>query len=197
MRATTAQTVEQRLEWDSPMYRLAVAQLDSTAERMGLDPNIWERLRTPQRAHVVSFPFRRDDYDTVETVTAYRGLSLLHERAAPLILRLWERADRTGIPPTRPLWLEFPGDARAAGQQQEWTLGDDVLVAPVVTEGATSRTVYFPAGCWRDPQTHRTERGPRSATVPAPLTRLPYFFRCGTRPFRPASPTSSVSAEQL
>ena len=118
-----------------------------------------------------------------QTVVAYRALSVLHKRAVPLILRLWRQADRTGIPPTRPLWLEFPGDRRAAAQQQEWTLGDDILVAPVVIKGATSRSVYFPAGCWRDPQTHLTERGPRSATVSAPLTRLLYFFRCGTDPF--------------
>ncbi len=59
------------------MYRLAVAQLDSCAEQMGLDSNVWERLRTPQRAHVVSFPFRRDDYDTVETVFGYRVQHLL------------------------------------------------------------------------------------------------------------------------
>ncbi|MEE8166782.1 MAG: Glu/Leu/Phe/Val dehydrogenase, partial [Myxococcota bacterium] len=65
------------LEWDTPMYRLAVNQLDQTAELMNLDPNIWERLRTPQRAHVVSFPFRRDDYNTVETVFAYRVQHLL------------------------------------------------------------------------------------------------------------------------
>jgi glutamate dehydrogenase (NAD(P)+) len=65
------------LEWDTPMYRLAVDQLDQTAEQMNLDPNIWERLRTPQRAHVVSFPFLRDDYHTVETVFAYRVQHLL------------------------------------------------------------------------------------------------------------------------
>ena len=119
-----------------------------------------------------------------QTVNVYRALSLLHEHAAPLILRLWKQADTTGIPPTRPLWLEFPGDRRAAAQQQEWTLGDDVLVAPVVTEGATSRGVYFPAGCWRDPADRVSpSAGPRSATVSAPLTRLPYFFRCGTHPF--------------
>lgn len=58
-----------------------------------------------------------------QTVATYRALSSLHERAAPLILKLWQQADRTGIPPTRPLWLEFPGDPRAAAQQQEWTLG--------------------------------------------------------------------------
>jgi sulfoquinovosidase len=121
-------------------------------------------------------------YDA-QTVRVYRSLSRLHERAVPLILRLWRVADRTGIPPTRPLWLEFPDDPRAASQQQEWTLGDDVLVAPVVVQGAGSRTVYFPAGCWRDPETHLTEHGPGTATVGAPLARLPYFFRCGTRPF--------------
>jgi sulfoquinovosidase len=119
----------------------------------------------------------------LQTVHVYNQLSLLHLRAAPLILNLWKYADRTGIPPTRPLWLEFPSDPRAAAQQQEWTLGDDVLVAPVVTEGATGPSVYFPRGCWRDPQTRLTEHGPRTALVNAPLATLPFFFRCGTTPF--------------
>jgi len=65
------------LEWNSPMYQLALAQLDETARRMKLDENIWERLRSPQRAHVVSFPFRRDDYHAVQTVYGYRVQHLL------------------------------------------------------------------------------------------------------------------------
>jgi alpha-D-xyloside xylohydrolase len=119
-----------------------------------------------------------------QTVRIYNALSTLHERAVPLILRLWREADRTGIPPTRPLWLEFPGDPRAARQQQEWMLGSQVLVAPVVVQGATSRRIYFPAGCWREPQTGRTVHGRRSMTVRTPLGMLPFYFRCGTRPFR-------------
>jgi glutamate dehydrogenase (NAD(P)+) len=59
------------------MYRLAVDQLDQTARLMDLDENIWERLRSPQRAQVVSFPFRRDDYDKVHTVYGYRVQHLL------------------------------------------------------------------------------------------------------------------------
>jgi glutamate dehydrogenase (NAD(P)+) len=59
------------------MYRQALAQLDRTAEIMQLDENVWERLRVPQRCHVVTFPFRRDDYDTVETVVGYRVQHML------------------------------------------------------------------------------------------------------------------------
>ena len=62
----------QPLEWDTPMYELAVGQLDAAAQMMGLQQNIWHRLRTPQRAFMVSLPFRRDDYDTVATVFGYR-----------------------------------------------------------------------------------------------------------------------------
>jgi len=69
--------LDTELEWNSPMYQLAVAQLDKTAERMRLDANLWTRLRSPQRAYVVSFPFRRDDYQTVETVFGYRVQHLL------------------------------------------------------------------------------------------------------------------------
>jgi alpha-glucosidase len=119
-----------------------------------------------------------------QTLQVYKRLSRLHLRARPLILRLWRRAHRTGIPITRPLWLAYPGDQRAASQDQEWLLGANVLVAPVVVEGARSRTVYFPRGCWQSPQTGRAVHGPKEHAVHAPLTRLPYFFRCGTRPFR-------------
>jgi alpha-glucosidase (family GH31 glycosyl hydrolase) len=123
-------------------------------------------------------PWSFDD----ETVQAYIQLSRLHLKAVPLILHLWQRAARTGIPPTRPLWLAYPHDPAARAQDQEWLLGPDVLVAPVIQQGATSRSVYFPTGCWRDPATGQRYRGPRSSEISAPLTVLPRFFRCGTHP---------------
>jgi alpha-glucosidase (family GH31 glycosyl hydrolase) len=121
-------------------------------------------------------------YDA-QTVRVYRRLSRLHDAAAPLIARLWRVAARTGMPIARPLWLAAPGDRRAAAQDQEWLLGPNVLVAPVVVEGARSRTVYFPRGCWTSPVTGRRVRGGRAALVPAPLDTLPYFFRCGMKLF--------------
>ena len=116
-------------------------------------------------------------------VTTFKKYLDLHKRAAPLILRLWQEAHATGMPIARPLWLVYPGDAKAAQQDQEWLLGPDVLVAPVVTAGATTREVYFPAGCWADPSGGVTRNGPVTQTVAAPVDTLPYFVRCGTTPF--------------
>jgi alpha-D-xyloside xylohydrolase len=117
-----------------------------------------------------------------EAVRIYRGLSRLHQRAEGLVLRLWRTGRRTGMPPTRPLWLAAPGDARAAREDQAWMLGPDVLVAPVVRQGATTRRVVLPAGCWRRAGTGPALHGPVTRTVAAPLGSLPWFARCGTRP---------------
>lgn len=125
-------------------------------------------------------PWSYDD----ETVRIYKRLSRLHLRAVPLIERLWRTGTRkTGIPPTRPLWLQFPKDPEAARQDQQWMLGPDVLVAPVVEQGARSRRVYFPKGCWVRPGGGDRHRGAGYVPVSAALGELPYFFRCGTDPF--------------
>jgi alpha-glucosidase len=105
-----------------------------------------------------------------------------------LILALWRQADRTAIPPTQPLWLAYPSDRQAARQNQEWLLGPNVLVAPVVTRGARSRSVYFPAGCWRATSGRHTIHGRQTRTISAPLQTLPYFVRCGTRPLALTGP---------
>jgi glutamate dehydrogenase (NAD(P)+) len=60
------------LEWESPMYREAVGQFDRVARLMGLDDNVAERLRFPQKATVVTFPFRHDNYEEVDTLFGYR-----------------------------------------------------------------------------------------------------------------------------
>ena len=61
-----------KAEWDSSMLRLAQSQFLKAAELMGLDENIRDRLLYPQRAMIVSFPCRMDEYSDVETVFGYR-----------------------------------------------------------------------------------------------------------------------------
>ncbi|MGO9487888.1 MAG: TIM-barrel domain-containing protein [Solirubrobacteraceae bacterium] len=121
----------------------------------------------------------------LHAVSAYRWLTKLHVSAEPLIRSLWQQADETGMPIARPLYLQYPEDPQAAAQDQEWLLGSDVLVAPVVEQGAASRSVYFPQGCWRNPETGQQVLGPGAQTVAADIKQLPFFFACGTEPFKP------------
>ena len=58
-------------ELDTPTFRLAVAQFDQAADLMGLDSNLRERLKCPQRSLVVSLPILMDD-GRVEMFTGYR-----------------------------------------------------------------------------------------------------------------------------
>lgn len=122
-------------------------------------------------------------YDA-QTVRVYEQLSRLHLRARPLILRLWRQAVRTGAPVVRPLWWQDVNDRGGWHSDQEWLLGPDLLVAPVVEQGATSRSVYLPAGCWERLVGGRVHRyqGARTVVAPADLTTLPYFTACGTHP---------------
>jgi glutamate dehydrogenase (NAD(P)+) len=61
-----------RPEFDSQMYNEAVGQFNRVAVLMGLDENIADRLRVPQKSTVVAFPFRHDNYTEVETIFGYR-----------------------------------------------------------------------------------------------------------------------------
>ncbi len=127
------------------------------------------------------FPWSWD----AEAAAIHRASLRLHRAAEPYILDLWREARRTGMPITRPLWLAHPRMPGVNRIDQQYLLGPDVLVAPVVVKGATTRKVVFPPGCWRDPVAGRRFDGPVTATVPAPIDRHPYFFRCGQTPFQP------------
>ncbi|MCH7668295.1 MAG: Glu/Leu/Phe/Val dehydrogenase [Acidobacteria bacterium] len=59
------------------MFHEAVDQFNRVAELINLETNIRERLSVPQRALIVSFPFRRDEYGIVDTVLGYRVQHLL------------------------------------------------------------------------------------------------------------------------
>jgi alpha-glucosidase (family GH31 glycosyl hydrolase) len=81
----------------------------------------------------------------------------------------------------RYLPMEAPDDPRAWQEDQSYFLGPTFLVAPVVEPGATTRTVYLPAGEWVDYWRGTLYSGGREVTVPAPLdgSGPPVFARAG------------------
>uniref|UniRef100_M4B1X3 alpha-glucosidase n=1 Tax=Hyaloperonospora arabidopsidis (strain Emoy2) TaxID=559515 RepID=M4B1X3_HYAAE len=66
----------------------------------------------------------------------------------PYIYTLGYHAHVNGLPIARPLFMEFPTDVATHEIDHQFMFGDALLVTPVVTQGATSVTGYFPAGTW-------------------------------------------------
>ncbi len=118
-------------------------------------------------------------------IGALRRTHARRARLLPLLTTLSREAERTGAPIARPLPWIWPADPRAFRADDQFLLGDHLLVAPVVERGATEREVYLPEGTWfpYDPlEPDRSEppiRGPRRVSVEAPPGRIPMFARAG------------------
>jgi len=107
-----------------------------------------------------------------------RDLLFLRERLRPYIMAQMRVAQERGAPPMRPLFFDFPEDEGCSGIDDEFMFGPDLLVAPVLHEGATSRKVYLPGGAvWRDPWDDAVYDGGQSIVAPAPLDRIPLYMR--------------------
>ena len=99
----------------------------------------------------------------------------LHENMYEYILKAVEYSEICGEPILKNMEYAFPHKGYACIKDQ-FMLGDDILVAPVVEKGVTSRKVVFPDGKWVD-KTDGTIYTEGEHTVPAPIDKLPYFER--------------------
>jgi alpha-glucosidase len=88
------------------------------------------------------------------------------------------------VPALRPLFLEYPEDARTYDVDDEFLLGRDLLAAPVLREGATERELFLPKGDWFDFWTGRHAAGGANIKVPVTLGTIPIFVRGGAFLFR-------------
>ena len=107
-----------------------------------------------------------------------RELLQLRERLRPYIMQQMQVAHERGLPPMRPLFVDFPADAATWAVDDQFMFGPDLLVAPILEQGATQREVYLPAGTdWVDVGTGRAMQGGQRQIVSAPLARVPVFIR--------------------
>jgi len=102
----------------------------------------------------------------------------LRYRLLPYLYTAVRETCASGVPILRGLWLAYPGEA-AVARDDEYLFGPDVLVAPVVEAGATSRTLYLPRGLWHDFWTGERMAGGREITRPVDLATLPLYVRAG------------------
>jgi alpha-glucosidase len=100
-------------------------------------------------------------------------------RLMPYIYNAVHDACTTGIPIMRPLVLEYPTDPQVLNMGDEYLFGPDILVAPVLEEGALERSVYLPHGYWIDYWSEQIHQGARFITCRAGLDTIPLFVRQG------------------
>ena len=120
--------------------------------------------------------FGEDNYEILKKYLFIR------ERLRPYIRECMKQASLTGAPVMRPLFFDFDGDKTAWEAEDEYMFGPDILVAPVMEEKVTQRSVYLPAGAtWTDANTGEVYEGGQRVIVPAPLDIIPVFFRDGKK----------------
>ena len=109
-----------------------------------------------------------------------RRYMMLRETMRDYTRSLMQEAHEKGSPVMRTLFYEFPDDPACWEAEESYLFGPDVLVAPVMYEGATSRSVYLPKGArWTDLHTGREFEGGQTITADAPLAVIPVFLRDG------------------
>jgi alpha-D-xyloside xylohydrolase len=105
----------------------------------------------------------------------------LRYQLIPYIYSAAHHTYETGAPYTRALFMDFPNDPNVANMTDEYMFGPGFLVAPVTTQGATSRKVYLPAGCdWYNYWTNERLHGGQTITAAAPIDTIPLFVRAGS-----------------
>jgi alpha-glucosidase (family GH31 glycosyl hydrolase) len=129
------------------------------------------------RTHHGAYDTENVQFDTSEATLAHHvAMATESMRLHPYRYGLAARAANDGIPMLLPPAMVWGGDDW--GRVDAWMLGDALLVAPVVTEGATGRNVVLPPGTsWY----HWTTGEPaQSGWVDAPLGSIPVFAASGT-----------------
>ncbi|MCU4157873.1 alpha-galactosidase [Carboxylicivirga sp. A043] len=100
-------------------------------------------------------------------------MAKLHQQFGEHILQLAKKASTAGEPIVKPMELAFPDNGYETIKDQ-FVLGNDMIVAPVVKKGARSREVVLPKGRWID-ENGKKYKGGKTIEITVPLERLPYF----------------------
>jgi len=130
------------------------------------------------RSHEGNRPDDNLQYDsTPELLACFAGWSRVHAHLAPYVRHLCDEAVATGLPVQRAMFLHYPDDASLWTTQDQYLYGADLLVAPVIEEGAIERNVLLPGQApWRHCWTGE-DFAPGVHAVPAPIGQPPVFYR--------------------
>jgi len=119
----------------------------------------------------------------------------LRYRLMPYLYSVVREGTQTGLPVMRALWLHHSDDPAAVARGDEYLWGRDILVAPVVEQGATERKLYLPRGRWHDWWTGEAQEGGREITRKVDLATTPLYVRAGA--IVPTGPVKQYTDEKV
>jgi sulfoquinovosidase len=116
---------------------------------------------------------------TPELLAGFVQWSRLHAALTPYVRHLCDEAQSSGLPAQRALFLHYPDDRETFNIQDQYLYGADLMVAPVIEEGALAREVYLPDGEWVHVWSG-TGYGVGRHNIDAPIGAPPVFWRVGS-----------------
>uniref|UniRef100_A0A146M3J7 Putative family 31 glucosidase KIAA1161 n=1 Tax=Lygus hesperus TaxID=30085 RepID=A0A146M3J7_LYGHE len=123
---------------------------------------------------VMQFSYHPWKFDE-ETVNITKRYIDLHYNYSSRMVEIFNTAE---VPLISPVWWLDPDNPIALQTKDQFLVGDEILVAPVVEKGAYNRSVFIPSGSWTDANNGQPIKGPLIIPeYPAPIEKLPYFIR--------------------
>jgi alpha-D-xyloside xylohydrolase len=132
----------------------------------------WKQWDTPQNNADVLAP------NWTEVSAMCRDVLALRMQLIPYLYSAFYAYQQHGTPPFRALVMDYPDDANTWKIDNQYLMGDRIMVAPVLV-GMSERAVYLPAGEWVDFWTNEAYSGGQTIRVQAPLTTIPMFVKAG------------------
>jgi alpha-D-xyloside xylohydrolase len=117
--------------------------------------------------------------DWLEVESKCRAVMEFRMRLIPYIHAAFVRYHRDGLPPFRAVVMDYPNDPRTWGVDNQFLVGESLLVAPAFT-GEPSRNIYLPEGDWFDYWTGKRYTGKQQIHLQVPLEQIPIFVKAGT-----------------
>lgn len=134
------------------------------------DPSVSE-ARTPWNVQA------RTGDQTV--IPVFRKFANIRMNLLPYIYTEARQANQTGMPLMQAMSVAYPNDAAAVPLDQQYMFGRNLLVAPITAQGATSKSVYLPAGDWYDLWNGGRASGAGTKTYVAATDTIPVYARAG------------------
>lgn len=126
----------------------------------------------------IYFAFPPWVYEDEQVIRIARKCLEIRENYRAVLLNTAQECVEYGMPMIRPLWFSDPYDIKAQLCDNQYMLGHDLLIAPVLEENITELNIYFPEGRWQCTRTKHIYDGQQAHTYPVTIEDIPIFERC-------------------